>query len=92
MSINIFSVPGLIVWLEGQDPETEYNYVDSDDCLLCRYFRARGVSLRDYEPMGSVDWSDKDGYDHDLPEELDNISVSGEHNYGAALARAKEMV
>lgn len=89
MSIPVFSVHGLIAWLETQNPETEYNYMDSNDCLLCRYFRACGVRLRHNDPMGPYEWMDADGIRHNLLPALDHISITAS-TYGAALARAKE--
>lgn len=91
MSIPVFSREGLIAWLETQDPATEYKYTDNDECLLCRYFRARGIPLNDYRPLSFDEWTDRDGVDHPLPEILDNISVDGVSTYGAALIRAKEL-
>ncbi len=87
--INTFSVTGLIAWLETQDPATEYPYSSNDDCLLCRYFRARGVSLGGLAPMGSMTWGDATGNDHILPPELNRVSRGYPWTYGAALARAK---
>jgi len=99
MSTQIFSVLGLVAWLEQQDPETEYNYFNRDDCLLCRYFRARGVPLNDTWPLSAEYWTDKFGKEHLLTKELDEISsgccssnLSHPHCYGAALARGKEKV
>ena len=86
---NTFSVTGLIAWLETQDPATKYDYLSNDDCLLCRYFRARGIPLSGFVPMGSVTWGDAAGNDHILPPELNHVGRGRPHNYGAALARAK---
>ena len=43
---DVFSVEGLLAWLDTQDPATEYDYFDTDDCLLCRYGRARGLKVK----------------------------------------------
>lgn len=40
---DVYSVAGLAAWLRTQDPSTRYVYTDPFDCLLCRYFTARGV-------------------------------------------------
>ncbi len=92
MSTPVFSRLGLIAWLETQDPETEYDYTDPADCLLCRYFRAVGVPLKDGKAVDSLDWTDKNGNDHLLSRELNQISLEGPDNYGGALARAKETI
>ncbi len=86
MSINIFSVSGLIAWLETQDPETEYNWADCRDCLGLRYLKARGVSEpeRAYVALSKVAAGNDDmGL---------TISIKRPWTYGAALARAKELV
>lgn len=41
---RIFSLEGLIAWLETQDPATEYDYSDCFGmCLIGQYLAARGV-------------------------------------------------
>ncbi len=92
MSANIFSVHGLIAWLETQDPETEYSYGSMADCLLCRYFSARGVPLALDRPLHLNEWEDNEGQRHALPTNLNAVSRKGPNTYGAALARAKELV
>lgn len=87
--LNTFSVTGLIAWLETQDPATEYRYLSNHDCLICRYFCARGVSLARHSPMGSRTWGDAAGNAHILPPELNLASRGHPWTYGAALARAK---
>lgn len=85
MNLNIFSVPGLIAWLEGQDPETEYEWVSTQNCLAARYLRARtGVKQPSTEFSFLKVFGDTDSYDR--------IAYSLPHTYGAALARAKETV
>lgn len=39
---DIFSLEGLIAWLEKQPARMEYCYLDNGDCLLGRYFTAMG--------------------------------------------------
>ena len=88
MSSNTFSVLGLAGWLETQDPATEYPYTSNDDCLICRYFRDRGVALNAHRPVYPFVWTDTDGKDHALPAGLNDIAKNFPHTYGAALARA----
>ena len=89
MSTPVFSVHGLIAWLETQDPETTYEYTDSRDCLICRYFTARGVSWAGVIPN---QWRDTDLKMHALPSGIQEVSQTGQWTYGAALARAKESI
>ena len=90
MSLNTFSVEGLVAWLETQDPTTEYGYQSSNDCLLCRYLRARGVPLSETASMGGSGWWDRDGGIHRLPSSL-RVLAHGS-NYGEVLARAKALL
>ena len=82
MSIPIFSVHGLIAWLETQDPETEYDYTKGGDCLIQRYLKDRGVNVPrfGYDPLELEKWG------------LRTIAGTDPYNYAAALARAKELV
>ncbi len=77
MSINIFSVTGLIAWLETQDPETEYDFGDVlGNCLIARYARAMGTNF----PVL---------HGHFFDNENLGLACSRPWTYGAALARAK---
>lgn len=88
MSQNIFSLKGLISWLETQPPNLAYKYSNNRDCLITQYFRARGVPLG---PMGvgSINWEDADRLQHDLPDHFDDVAIWGAPTYGGALKRAK---
>ena len=90
MSLNTFSVEGLVAWLETQDGATEYEYGSGHDCLLCRYFRARGVPVMEGTFMGGWSWLDKDGQMHPLPDPLRDLAQGS--NYGEVLARAKALL
>ena len=93
MSQNIFSLEGLISWLETQPPETEFLYCNTSDCLNARYLRARGIELASYNAMGATHFTTADGKDHDLPEELDLVANDcGPQTYGAALRYARELL
>ena len=43
----VFSLRGLIAWLETQDPATTYKFIEPDKCLLAKYTMAVG---------GKCDW------------------------------------
>jgi len=89
MSQNIFSLEGLISWLEKQDPKEPYPHCSSDDCLLHRYFTARGLPLAKKYAVDSYHWQDKSGKAHEYPKELDYVAVPSPETYGAALQRAR---
>ena len=80
--LNTFSVTSLIAWLETQNPETEYDYTDSRECLITRYMLARGVPL---PPMLL------DGVSNDQIKKWGfyDIANNAPSTCGAALARAK---
>jgi len=78
---DVFSLEGLIAWLETQNPETEYDYTDISDCLLTRWMRASGQ--RDFGFSGSPDHT------------ANRFTVAAgnfPHTYGAALRRARKLV
>ena len=42
-SKDVFSRAGLIHWLRTEDPDTEYDYINSWGCVLARYLQAKGI-------------------------------------------------
>lgn len=84
---NPLSLEGLIAWLEKQPAETTYHYMNTDDCLFCRYLRVCGFPLNS---MGGDYWRDNDGNKHALPKELQEVPL-GATTYGAALERARQL-
>ena len=84
MSIPVFSVHGLIAWLETQDPETEYDFGLTETCLATRYFKQFGVELEGTFEYGPINVS-RDSI-------WSKIVQGRPWTYGAALARAKELV
>lgn len=90
------SLEGLLRWLEGQDPQTEYDFCDIHDCLLCRYVRACGHTVHN---LGPYTWTDDDGRDHRLPYGLNAVSNAWsprftihDRTYGAAAARCRSLL
>lgn len=43
------SLEGLLRWLETHDPETKYDYCESDTCLITRYMASLGLRQSSYE-------------------------------------------
>lgn len=88
---DVFSLEGLIAWLEKQPQETEYEFSNIHDCLLCRYFRAMGkTDVR----IGGRSYL-IDGDFGSLPDGLANtavaIGVNGNRTYASALHRARAL-
>lgn len=88
----VFSLEGLIAWLETQPPKTKYEFVDNKDCLLCRYFRSRGIQVYGIDPYrihrGNDFWVDTISY----PFELNEIANGAIETVGAALSRARALL
>ena len=84
---EIFSLAGLTAWLERQNPETEYDFDDICDCVLFRYFKARGVAI---VYMGGNTWVEEGGRRPNLPNEIKRILLGCETTYGGALQRCYE--
>jgi hypothetical protein len=90
---DVFSLEGLIAWLETQNPETKYEYTSPTDCVLCRYFRAHGyvnaIVTRDHLvgerhfPMAMKIAA------HGCERWPDRLQFTW--NYGAALERARAL-
>lgn len=87
----VFSLEGLIAWLEKQPPETTYRYTNSSSCLLTQWHRAFGIkrdSNGDYPTgvpyrIGTWGFSVAAG-----PQSSNDPSI---WTYGAALERAKAL-
>lgn len=79
---NVFSLEGLIAWLETQDPATGYDWHNCQgDCLIGHYGSAMGV---DWHKIHDVAFGD--GWLRVAS------SLSGPATYGAALERARRLL
>lgn len=90
MTMPALTLQGLVSWLETQDPETEYNYVNGRQCLMARYLRAHDVPFDLVVPSRIH----LDGSTVSFPREMDDIALPGyedhgEETYGDALIRAR---
>lgn len=84
----VFSLEGLVQWLEGQEPETEYDFTNCrGKCLLDTYLHARGVKRtgRHYSDMVAVTTGISNGQRID-------VSLERPWTYGGALARARAIM
>ena len=83
---EVFSLAGLIRWLETQDPETQYDFNDCQgECLAGRYLWAT-IGWQAYV-VGQKTFGDVFG-------SMDNygaIALTRPWTYGAALSRARVM-
>jgi len=96
---DVFSLDGLIAWLETQDPATTYSYADIRGCLLYRALSDAGYPIKG---CGGNYWSDKNNRMHALPGDDRagqerrgwgrRVADGGEWNYGAALERARKLL
>lgn len=90
---DVFSLESLAAWLEKQPGETRYNYADSRDCLLCRYFRANGVPVWSLTREGFRLTRDGDKIPYPLEMgKVANYGNSVEWTYAAALDRARTAI
>lgn len=81
------TLSGFIAWLETQNPDTKYEYIDPMACALAQYRRHLGYSgvdlIVDFGPCGKLpsepgEWLER------------IVNGRGGCTFGAALKRAKE--
>ena len=80
---------GLIDWLEGQDPETEYDYGQSRECLMTVYGHAVGQLGISFSPCQPDD--QRRPKDWVMSLDLWDVARTRPFTYGAALSRAKAL-
>lgn len=88
---EVFSLAGLITWLETQPPKKTYCYMDSGACLLHQYFTAMGVPVAG---VGGHHWRDRGGNLHPFEDgtaDFNSVSVLEPRTFGAALKRARKL-
>ncbi len=83
---ELFSLDGLIQWLEKQQPDTPYTWASCDHCLIANYLRDHGHSYSDYTRKYYDEWS---GEDHCFYQ--GTIAIPDPQTYGGALERAREV-
>lgn len=83
---DVFSLEGLIAWLEKQNPELAYCYFKTGGCLLYTYLADHRVPVRS---VGGDYWRDRDWKEHPFPEAFAKIAAKRPHTFGAALSRAR---
>ena len=85
---DVFSLDGLIAWLEKQPAEKKYCYMDTGACLLCQYLVSIGVP---FEGVYGTYWDDANNVTHDIPASVAHIPVEYPRTFGAALSRARAL-
>ena len=84
---DMFSLAGLIAWLETQDLDTKYTYDDPRACLICRYFGAMGFKRVSCDSHG---WDAIGRPDGPLPLHFNTVAHGDcGGTYRAALAVAR---
>jgi hypothetical protein len=83
---------GLVAWLEQGRGDTEYDYTDPQDCLLCRFLK-QGCGLPVYD-VGPRDWRTGPEADRQILDPILNrvAQGSGARTYSAALERARALL
>lgn len=79
---DVFSLEGLIAWLETQPPLTRYNYADCNGhCLIGQYLTAHGYG-----------WGN--GYYGSFLTVEDRVAIADNtrQTFGAALSRARALL
>ena len=83
---EVFTLDGLIAWLERQPGARRYNYCDTGGCLLYQYFTTRGVPIVSLNPYK---WAVPNGRHHDYPRARDVVAIGYPRTFRAALKRAR---
>ncbi len=84
MSAPVFSIHGLIAWLETQPPKTEYDFTQAHNCLATMYFNQFGIKRKGSLSYGPIVFGENKVWTR--------IIQGRPWTYGAALARARELV
>lgn len=99
---DVFSLEGLIAWMEKQPPHEGYRYSCHGHCLLAQYFTAAG--LQNVHMFSDAFWHGESfcptymgqneavaqGLATYLPDHFSEIALCGELTFGAALDRARK--
>lgn len=89
---DVFSLEGLIAWLETQDPETTYAFSLAQSCLVALYVEGVGGKFqRDaLDPEYVVGNRRLSAWTHDMGRLID-VAVDVPWTFGAALDRARKL-
>lgn len=89
---DVFSLEGLIAWLETQPPEMTYRYVDvQGGCLIGLYASGMGFPLHNPDRRSPLDFGGLHSYFSRLGI-LGSLAVPFPQTLGAALSRARALL
>lgn len=93
---DTWSLRTLISWLETMPPDEEYCFTSLGLCLIAQYLRAKGWPAPSVDPYHADDWSTHERMK--LPKGWNDLAYGNSwneknpgQNFGAALARAREL-
>lgn len=72
-------------WLRQQNPDAQYCYMSTGNCLLAKYFTHIGKT---FKHIGGITYTDKTGNSTDLPGWARAIARGTPSTFGDALKRA----
>jgi hypothetical protein len=84
-----FSLAALIAWLEQQDPEKSYCYLNNGECLLAQYFTACGYKRPNLADTSFWQMDDICAPQIHFPVAFNLVAVASPRTFGAALDRAR---
>lgn len=89
---DVFSLKGLIAWLETQPPGEQYCYWASGTCLIGRYLRENTDLILSVSPSGMANYSEG-GFEKrwDFESSIEKVSRLTPRTFGAALKRARRL-
>src|SRR5262245_32661999 len=84
------SLPGLIAWLETQDPNASYDYgCKTGECMVHQYLRAAG---HPWKTNPNNYWVAQGAIDRNGRVDPNQIAVGLPRTFGAALTRARKVL
>jgi hypothetical protein len=87
---DVFSLDGLIAWLEKQPAKTRYDWTDcGGDCLIGHYFIAMGLGKDRPHHYHRVFYQERPENEHDGS--YSRVCGVRPFTYGAALSRARKI-
>lgn len=87
---DVFSLDGLIAWLEKQPRNEEYCYENNGHCLLARYFVAMGYQRPNVGSSFVYYGAPLNRQSFGLPLEFNEIAVRHPRTFGEALIRVRD--
>lgn len=85
------TIPHLIEWLKGKDPNQTYDYFDNNDCLLSQYYKSLGYK----DVFTGKHWMYHTRWrywtvERPLPRDFNYVAEYGEWTFSEAIKRAEK--